>query len=156
MFNREDGYYWIFFGFMLFIFSYISFLFVDKLHLWSASIGIFASILVFIIIIIPVTKYLSDKIMKFILDKKIHERNEFKFFIILMIIVPIAITSLEFYNEYREKSLTTVLGYQPTVVDSFEFRLDGSEGWENSNNEVFKELFNFLSQYKIVKIRDSE
>lgn len=156
MHNRENGYYWVVFSFILFIISYVSYLLAEKLNLWSASLGVFACILILILIIIPVTKYLSDQLIKFILVREIHNKSSYKFVIMIMIIIPIAIISTTFYNEYKEKNLTTLLGEEPTHVESLEFRLDGSEVWRNNSEEVFNELFDFLNQYQVKKISDSE
>ena len=156
MYNRKNGYYWIIFSFMLFIISYIYYFLAEKYHFWSSFIVILTSVLLFIVVIIPCTVYLADRLMKFTLDKNIHKKSVFKFLLAFMILLPFAFVSITIYNEYREKNLTDVLNYDKNHVKSLQFHLDGSEPWENNNDEAAKELYDFLSQYNVKKMRDSE
>ncbi|MBO8155501.1 MAG: hypothetical protein H0Z32_03475 [Bacillaceae bacterium] len=156
MYYTRSGYYWIFFNVILFFISYIGYLLGEKLYLWSSYITIIIGLILFVAII-PFAAYLADLLMKFTIDKNIYKKSIFKFFLVGMIVLPIALVSMTIYNEYREKNLSNVLGYDPSHVKSMEFHLEGSSPfWKNNNHEAVLELYNFLSQYHVKKMRDSE
>lgn len=73
-----------------------------------------------------------------------------------MILFPVALVSLTFYIEYKEKSLIQVASFDPEDVDYLEINI----GWDYKNTgdyvEDAKKLHDFLSQYKVKKMRYSE
>lgn len=157
MYNGKNKYFWIFFIVILFLISYFAFFLAEKFYLWSSYITIITSGLIFFVVIIPFASYLADMLMKFIIDKNIYQKSIFKFLLAFIIVLPISLISITIYNEYREKNLNDVLSYDLAHVKSLEFQLDGSPGyWKSDNIEATKELFNFLSQYDVKKMRDSE
>ncbi|MEN2766763.1 hypothetical protein [Ornithinibacillus xuwenensis] len=148
--------YWIIFIFVLFAISYLNYLLAIEFQIWSATLGIFANVLIFLVVIIPFTAYLSNQIHTFTLSRNIQEKSAFKFLLLVLIVLPVVIVSLTIYNEYKEKSLINIIGYDSEQVESLEFHLDGSKYWRNTNEEAIEELFDFLSQYNVKKISNND
>lgn len=156
MYYSRNGYYWIFFIVLLFFISYIAYILGEKFYLWSSYITIIIGLILFVAII-PFAAFLADLLMKFTIDKNLYKKSIFKFLLVFMIVLPFALVFITIYNEYREKNLSNVLGYNPAHVKSMEFHLEGSSTfWKNNNHEAVLELYNFLSQYHVKKMRDSE
>jgi hypothetical protein len=154
--NKKSWHYWIIFIFLLFIFSYINYALANEFYIWSAAIGILTNVLIFLVVIIPFTAYLSNRIVTFIQSKNMQKRSAFRFILVAMILLPIAVVALTIYDEYREKSLLNVIGDKSSDVELLEFHLDGSEYWQSENEEAIEELFDFLGQYNVKKISNHD
>lgn len=61
-------------------------------------------------------------------------------------------------NDNSEKKLSDVIIKDKSKFDGFaiELRGDDNESWKSDDRKTFEELLNFLSQYKLKKIKDSD
>ncbi|TFD99447.1 hypothetical protein [Jeotgalibacillus salarius] len=157
MYTSKNSYYWIYFIIICSLLLYAGYFLGEEFHLWSSYVGITAGVLVLLIIIIPLTAYLADKLMKFTADKDLHEKRMFKFSLAFMMVLPVALVAGTIYNEYREKNLTNVLDYSPEHVEVMLLDSEvSSVQWEVSHAKAAKELFDFLKQYDVKKMRMTE
>lgn len=156
MYKNRDWYYWILFSVILFFISYFAYFIAVKFYLSSSYIGLIIGVMAFLVFIIPVSTFLASLLMKFIMHNKIDKKSSFKFIIAIIIILPIGLVAITNYNEYKVKNLENILRFDPTKVESMSFIFDGNIAWENSDVEASKELYNFLSQYKVKKMRNNE
>ncbi|MFJ7934523.1 hypothetical protein [Sporosarcina sp. NPDC096371] len=60
------------------------------------------------------------------------------------------------YNEYREKNLGDLYAYHESSFESLEFEYIGHDPWSANEKQPMEELMEFLSQYQVKKMKDSE
>ncbi|MFD1030274.1 hypothetical protein [Metaplanococcus flavidus] len=157
MYRSRSGYYWMYFIFILFIFSYIGFYVAEQYYLWSAFIGILFGVMVFFLALIPFTDYLANRLSRFTEEKELHAKGAFKFVLAFIVILPLALIAFSLFDEFGEKNLTKALSYVPGDVETVEFMSDGNAGvWQNSSKEAAAELHDFFGQYEVKKMSDSD
>lgn len=150
--------YWIFFiilliiSFLLYRSTFMNLDFIpDRLE--TSAIYALAVIFAYLLVVIPLVAYLSEKLVEFCIKQKPLIRRSL---ITSIIVIPILVYSLLLYNEYKEKPFDEVIAYG----DSFE-RLGfhpGKGGYGLITNQIedADEFADFLEQYRVKKVRDKE
>lgn len=161
--DKNRGLYWILFITILFIISYVyrffiyEFIYKRITPTWVA-ITDFMAVLIYFIAIIPLTAFLSEKLATYAQSKELKNSKSFKLFIIVMMAIPITLFFAKIMNEYKEKNLDDVINYQSTAFNDFEFKFIGDhyDEWKTNEQETVEELIEFLSQYRVKKMKDDE
>ena len=142
------------FLFFIFLFILIPFSFYvyaniyDNYISWNNGYSTILAILIYLIVFIPLMAYLSEKLAKFSLKLGLDKRKNFIIFIAILITIPIIVT----INDYREKDLDDVISFNSK---NFEQLILGN-AWTTDKKEHADELIDFLSQYRIKKMKDDE
>ncbi|MFA9558526.1 hypothetical protein ACERII_14560 [Evansella sp. AB-rgal1] len=119
---------------------------------WTGIMNVFV-ILFYLLVLIPLTIYLSEKLVKYSLTNG----RKGKVFLSLLIIVPITVFSLNLFDVYREKGLDEVINYRESNFESLVFNEGNPEyEWRTDNKEQAEEIRNFLSQYRVKRMKDRE
>ncbi|MDV2580918.1 hypothetical protein [Alkalibacillus haloalkaliphilus] len=105
-----------------------------------------AIIFIYFIVIIPLTLYGTEKVLKYAISKG-------KALTLLLMATPVLIISLYFYNEYREKSLDQVISYDEDDIHALVFHEGHEEEWRTDEREHADKLNEFLSQYQVKRVR---
>lgn len=124
---------------------------MEEFYLLSAFIGVLLVAVVFFLAIIPLTDIMAKRISRLTEEKGLHKRGAFKLVPAFMIILPLALITYSFMNEYGEKNITKALSYNPGNVEMVEFQ-GISDMWQNDSEEAATELFDFIGQYNVKKI----
>lgn len=151
MLKRKSLYTGLFIS-VLFLILFVTYTIGEKLNIWSFNIFVVVAVMFLILVPIPLTIRVTKSIMGWVEDKNIPS-----VFVVGFMLVPFVIASLTFYDHYREKDLLDVMSYNPNQVVAVEFDMYGkSEGWRDESGEAERELNQFLSKYKIKRMRDSD
>lgn len=73
-------------------------------------------------------------------------------YIIIAFIAVALLVSFKIYNDYRKKSLNSIINYTPSNLEYLEITVRGSEPWNTDKQEPAKKLKTFLNQYKVKKL----
>lgn len=154
--NKSTGLFWIFFIPLLFVNSTIYFSIDSRFNTWNSPFTIIITLLLFFIAIIPLTTYLSEKLVKYSLSKGLEKDRNYKIFVSIFVVVPITLLSIIIVNDHREKGLDEVISFNSTKFTSFEFESNPYDSWKTDEQEPVEELIGFLSQYRVKKMKDAE
>lgn len=77
-------------------------------------------------------------------------------FIILVVGILLVFYIYSKYNEYKEKNLGDLFTYNESSFESLEFEYIGHDAWSANEKQPMEELMEFLSQYQVKKMKDSE
>ncbi|QPC48239.1 hypothetical protein [Mangrovibacillus cuniculi] len=137
---------------VLFLILFVTYIIGEKLNIWGFNLFAVVAVMFLILVPIPLTIRVTKSIMGWVEDKKIPS-----VFVVGFMLVPFVIASLTFYNHYREKDLLEVMRYNPDQVVGVEFDMYGKpEGWRDESGEAERELNQFLSQYKVKRMSESD
>lgn len=114
------------------------------------------TIFVYLLGVIPLTAFLSEKLSSYLLIRVLRNQTSFIIFSTLLILIPVAIFSLNVINENKEKPLDSLFGYNSANFESMIIKLSSDEVYETKDAADADEFIDFLSQYSIKKMRDSE
>ncbi|WP_054752587.1 hypothetical protein [Piscibacillus salipiscarius] len=103
----------------------------------------FVIILLYILGVIPFTAYISEELVKFIANQKKATRIVL---INAIILTPILVASLMYYNEYKEKGLVEAMDYES---DEFEGLMVMGLDIRTTQKEHADEIMEFLSRYNV-------
>lgn len=113
---------------------------------WDTSI---LSVLLFLVAIVPLTAFLSERLVKFAIRKGL-DRN--RAFMPAIIILPISLFAFVLYIDYREKGLDDVIEYD---TENFEYLII-DDRYHSDNKEKAEGLRDFFGVYRVVKMRDRD
>ncbi|MDQ0350952.1 hypothetical protein J2R98_000755 [Alkalibacillus filiformis] len=139
---------WILFVLLLIINTFIYRTAVMLIPHPSWLIGL-ATILIYFIVIIPLTLYVTEKLIKYATSKG-------KALTLLLMATPVLIISLYFYNEYREKSLDQVMNYNEDELHELVVHEGHEQEWRTDEQEHAEAISEFLSQYQVKKMRNRD
>ena len=114
------------------------------------------TIAIYLLGIIPLTAFLSEKLSSYLLFKVLRDQKSFIIFSTLLILIPIVLFSVKMINENKEKSLDSLFNYNSTNFESMIIDITSEEAYELNDVTDANELIDFLSQYTIKKMHDSE
>lgn len=136
----------------LYLFKYMYKFVINYIITWrDYSIDILM-ILFYLIVFIPLTAFFAEKLASLAARKGLGKDKNFKIFIVSVIIIPILLFSFYNYNDYREKSLNEVIRINTNKVDYIII----NDKLMSDNKEYVEELNEFLSQYRVEKMKDHE
>ena len=77
---------------------------------------------------------------------------------VLLIVLVGALLVWKTTNDYKEKKLSDIINYDATKFEgfAFEYRGDDNDVWNNDGHKTFEELLNFLSKYKVKKVKNTD
>lgn len=147
MYKKEKRYHRIYFFVILFILFFMGYLLAEKSYLWSTYIGFTMSGLIFLVVFIPLARYLANHLRNFIEERDLHNKNVFKLYLAFFLLIPLALVSIAVYNEYKEKSLIQVAHFDPEDVETMMLYIGPDiHHWKN-DIEAAEELYDFFSLY---------
>lgn len=153
---KEKGLFFIHLILLIYIFSNIYF-YIFELFI-SPSSNEYLYFLPFILIVLPITVLLSDKITKVTLDKDIQRKKSYKFFMSGAIIISLAFNVYLLIDDNRVKNVDELIKYE--AFNDFSFQMftdtDVNHSLYTSHQEPVEELIDFLSQYQVKKISRSK
>lgn len=79
-----------------------------------------------------------------------------KKYLTIGIAVVVLLLLFTLYSDYKERRLDDVIIYNPSTFHSFSFRLQGNEEWKTDQKEPAEELIEFISQYRVKKMKNDE
>ncbi|WP_042143390.1 hypothetical protein [Paucisalibacillus sp. EB02] len=154
--GKSKGLYMIFFILLLLVNSYLYYLlyrnFAHFVPWHPHYIVDIIYVLLFFIAVIPVSAFLSEKLAIYAIKKGLGNGKYFKIFITVIIIVPILLFTFMIFNDYREKGLEDVIGFNTANVDYIIINDDV----KTDKMEHAEALKDFLSQYRVKKMKDRE
>lgn len=142
--------FWIFFIILGGINTILSFYTIDYLIPWDNPEITIIGVLIYILVIIPLTAFLAEKATKISLRVGLEKRRNFIIFLVIIVMIPIVMV----FNENREKWLDEVIQYQTTNIEYIMIGHDFNNSTDKE--EHAEELKELLSQYRVKKMRDSE
>lgn len=144
--------FYILFGVLLIFNAYLyRTLIYDFLNL--TSIPYIFVILLYIFVILPITAYLSEKMITFSLNqKKVNGRA----LSITFIMIPILIIGMVLHNEFKEKSLSQAIDFDQDDFELLIFHPRSSFQFHTDQVDAADELIEFLDQYKVKRIRERD
>ncbi|WP_042222106.1 hypothetical protein [Oceanobacillus manasiensis] len=155
--NKGKVLFWIFFITLSFIITYSTFSFVDGFLSWYSSFFTIIFFVLYLLIIIPIAAFISEKLVILCLGNGLEKSRNFKRFIVLLAVVPISLYGLFLVNEYREKGLEEVMGSDVSNFDYLYFsNHEEFNYWKTEERKAAEELFAFLSNYEVKKMKDAE
>lgn len=153
---KEKGLFFIHLILLIYIFSNIYF-YIYELFI-SPPTNEYLYFLPFILIVLPITVLLSDKITKVTLDKDIQRKKSYKFFMSGAIIISLAFNVYLLIDDNRVKNVDELIKYE--AFNDFSFQMftdtDANHSLYTSHQEPVEELIDFLSQYQVKKISRSK
>src|SRR5690606_38179317 len=154
--GKSKGLYVIFFILLLMVNSYLYYLLYRNLaHFvpWHPHYIVdIIYVLLFFIIVIPVSAFLSEKLAIYSVKKGLGNDRYFKIFTTVMIMVPILLFAFMVFHDYKEKDLDDVIRFNTAEVDYYMINDEKVTG-ETLHGKVLKD---FLSQYRVKKMKDRE
>jgi hypothetical protein len=132
-----------FWAILLFLFYYKIFTFAWNRWVYGNIIPDSIGILAIILIVIPVA-FLSARLLVLKIQWKYH---------LIGIIGVVLLFSWNVYDDHRQKGLDGLFTFQTSNFKAMKF---GFDGWSTDETEPVEELMEFLSQYRVKKLKDSE
>ncbi|WP_456278825.1 hypothetical protein [Bacillus sp. AK128] len=79
-----------------------------------------------------------------------------KWYLIIVVVI-IVFLSIKYFNDHREKGLDDVISYDISNFESLSFN-EGTERfeWKTDKKEHAEEFKDFLNQYRVKRMKDSE
>ncbi|MFK3937124.1 hypothetical protein ACI2JA_06335 [Alkalihalobacillus sp. NPDC078783] len=114
------------------------------------------TIFVYLLGVIPLTAFLSEKLSSYLLFKVLRDQKSFIIFTTLLILIPIVLFSVKTINENQEKPLDSLFNYHSTNFESMIIEVSSDEVYVTKDATDADEFIDFLSQYSIKKMHDSE
>ncbi|MEK4565508.1 hypothetical protein MKX54_12590 [Alkalihalobacillus sp. FSL R5-0424] len=124
---------------------------------WKTGlISTLTTIFVYLLGVIPLTAFVSEKLSSYLLIRVLRNQTSFIIFSTLLILIPVAIFSVNVINENKEKPLDSLFDYHSANFESIIIEISSDEVYETKDATDADEFIDFLSQYSIKKMRDSE
>jgi hypothetical protein len=154
--GKSKGLYVLFFILLLLVHSYLYYLLYKNLaHFvpWHPHYIVdIIYVLLFFIVVIPVSAFLSEKFAIYSIKKGLGYDRYFKIFTTVIIMAPILLITFMIVDDYKEKDLDDVIRFNTTKVDYYIINDEKVTG-ETLHAE---ELKDFFSQYQVKKMKDRE
>lgn len=131
-----------FWGILLFFLYFKIFTFVWNRLMYGSFLLDFAGFLVIILIAIPAA-FLTARLFVMKIPQKYH---------VIGIIGVVLFFSWNVYDDHREKGLDDLITYKASNFKTMEINFD----WRTEEKEPVEELMEFLGQYRVKKMKDSE
>ncbi|WP_188205592.1 hypothetical protein [Alkalibacillus aidingensis] len=124
---------------------------------WKSDLLDLLVIVVYLFGLIPLTAFLSEKLVKYSFNVDQPYSKRFKMiFVTVVVVIPVTLFALDIYHEYREKDLDYAINFNLENVQSLAFYEGTQFEWRTDDEEHVEELIEFLSQYRVKRMSHGE